>query len=144
MLFPEGGPIRQKCKNPIGHRRFAPSSQGASIGLGCSRAGLPDIVVPPPQVASSDLAADQFSFRARSLLTRKFRVAISGTIGRSTVRFATKKLSKHPEARLWRGTQKCVATSFLRLDQETGDAKRHRQVVQPDQGLWVHQADGRR
>ena len=29
-----------------------------------------------------------------------------------------------------------VTASFLRLDQETGDAKRHRQVVQPDQGLW--------
>jgi hypothetical protein len=26
-------------------------------------------------------------------------------LGRSTVRFATKKFSRHPEARLWRGTQ---------------------------------------
>jgi CspA family cold shock protein len=34
------------------------------------------------------------------------------------VRFATEKLSRHPDARLWRGTQKSVAASFLCLDQE--------------------------
>jgi cold shock CspA family protein len=56
-------------------------------------------------------------------------------LGRSTVRFATKKLSRHPTSPLVARHAKSVAASFLRLDQETGDTKRHRQVVQPDQGL---------
>src|SRR2546430_8997863 len=34
------------------------------------------------------------------------------TLFRSTVRFATKKLSRHPEARLWRGTQKAWRVFF--------------------------------
>src|SRR6187402_359803 len=47
-------------------------------------------------------------------------------------------------ARLWRGTRKAVA-SFLYLAEETEDAaKGHRQMVQPDQGLWVHQAERQR
>src|SRR5947209_17079620 len=46
-----------------------------------------------------------------------------------------------PEARLWRGRRKAVAF-FLYLAEETEDAaKGHRQMVQPDQGLWVHQAE---
>jgi CspA family cold shock protein len=60
------------------------------------------------------------------------------------VRFATEKLSRHPKSPLVAWHAKSVAASFLRPDQETGDAERHRQVVQPDKGLWVHQADGRR
>jgi hypothetical protein len=43
---------------------------------------LPLIVVLLPQVAMGDLfASSDFLSRARSLLTRKFRVAIYGTIG---------------------------------------------------------------
>ena len=46
-----------------------------------ARGDLPDIVVPLPQVAKGDPSLARFLSRARSLLTRKFRVAISGTIG---------------------------------------------------------------
>src|ERR1700704_2694102 len=84
--------------------------------------------------------------RARSLLTRKFRVAISGTIGFWPIdcAFRDQEIEQTSGSPLVAWHAKSVATSFLRLDQETGDAKRHRQVVQPDQGLWVHQADARR
>src|SRR3981081_3663207 len=88
----------------------------------------------------------RFLSRARSLLTRKFRVAISGTIGFWPIdcAFRDQEIEQTSGSPLVAWHAKSVATSFLRLDQETGDAKRHRQVVQPDQGLWVHQADGRR
>jgi hypothetical protein len=43
---------------------------------------LPEIVVPLPQVVTGEFIAHLiFRGRAGSLLTRKFRVAISGTIG---------------------------------------------------------------
>jgi CspA family cold shock protein len=49
------------------------------------------------------------------------------------VRFATKKLSRHPEARLWRGTQKSVATSFLRT---------RRQAMQKGTVKWFNPTKG--
>src|ERR1700733_6886661 len=87
-----------------------------------------------------------FLSRAKSLLTRKFRVAISGTIGSRPFdcAFRDQEIEQTSGSPLVAWHADSVAASFFRLDQETGDAKRHRQVVQPDQGLWVHQADGRR
>src|SRR5271154_4000726 len=85
--------------------------------------------------------------RGASLLTNKFRVAISGTIGSRRpfdCAFRDLEIEQTPGSPLVAWHAKSVAASFLCLDQETGDAKRHRQVVQPDEGLWVHQADGRR
>src|SRR5262249_53692495 len=73
-----------------------------------------------------------------------FQSASQSELGRSAVRFATRKFIRHPQSRLVAWHANSVTASLLRLDQETGDAKRHRQVVQPDKGLWVHQADGRR
>src|ERR1019366_9231092 len=87
-----------------------------------------------------------FPSRARSLLTRKFRVAIPDTIGFWPIGCAFRdwEIEQTSGSPLVAWHAISVTASFLRLDQETGDAKRHRQVVQPDKGLWVHQADGRR
>src|SRR6266436_9877270 len=59
----------------------------------------------------AEFPGPNFLRHTRGLLRDKFRVAIPVTIGfgRSTVRFATlrskiRKLSRPPEARLWRGT----------------------------------------
>src|ERR1700722_5574266 len=103
---------------------------------------LPGIVVLPQRSRRST----DFPSRARSLLTRKFRVAIPGTIGFRPFdcAFRDLEIEQTSGSPLVAWHAKSVAASFLRLDQETGDAKRPRQVVQPDEGLWVHQADGRR
>jgi hypothetical protein len=108
---------------------------------------LPGIVVLRPQVSAGGFVAELiFLSRTRSLLTRKFRVAISGTIGSRPFdcAFRDQEIEQTSGSPLVAWHADSVAASFFRLDQETGDAKRHRQVVQPDKGLWVHQADGRR
>src|SRR6202035_1061530 len=107
---------------------------------------LPDVVVPLPQAARRSCRGIDDPNWPEACLGANFvlQYKAQSDLGRSTVRFATKKLSRHPTSPLVARHAKCVAASFLRPDQETGDAKRHRQVVQPDKGLWVHQADGRR
>src|SRR5437879_10591463 len=82
MLFPKGAPARQKIQNPIGPRRFAPSSQGASIGLGPSQRLITGHCCSAATGSEGRISLlSRFLSCARSLLTRKFRVAISGTIG---------------------------------------------------------------
>src|ERR1700730_15478789 len=89
--------------------------------------------------------------RVGALLTRKFRVAILATIGLWPFDCAFRD-SEIQDSEFGQTAGKPfvawhvenVAASFLRLDQETGDAEGYRQVVQPDQGLWVHQASRRR
>src|ERR1700732_4678867 len=94
-----------------------------------------------------------FLDRAKRLLTCNFRVAISVAIGFWPFGCAFRDFEiSGSEIRQTTGSPfvawhaNSVAASFLYLDQETcdGDAQGHRQVVQPDQGLWIHQADGRR
>jgi hypothetical protein len=70
------------AKNPGGRWRFASSSPGASIGLGALREAIAGHCCSPAtgRQGRSDRESD-FACPAGSLLTRKFRVAITGTIG---------------------------------------------------------------
>src|SRR6476469_2361501 len=92
-----------------------------------------------------------FAKLARGLLSRNFRVAIPATIGSRPFDCAFRELEiSDSEIEQTTGSPfvawhvENVAASFLRLDEETGDAEGYRQVVQPNQGLWVHQAGRRR
>src|ERR1700730_18201530 len=149
MLFPKTKRSASSTKNAK-YQRPAPICPQFSGSVNRSwpfaRGDLRDIVVPLPQVARGDPSLARFLSRARSLLTRKFRVAISGTIGSRPLgcAFRDQEIEQTSGSPLVAWHAKSVAASFLCRDQERGDAKRHRQVFQPDQGLWVHQADGRR
>ena len=130
---------------------FAPSSPGASIGrprarpgecgrLWCGGHRWPRLGRLPGQ--------------CRGLLTRKFRVAIHTTIGSWPFDCAFRDLEietlkiQEPEVEQTIGSPfvawhvENVAASFT---SRAGDRRCRRvpSVVQPDQGLWVHQA-GRR
>jgi CspA family cold shock protein len=50
------------------------------------------------------------------------------------VRFATEKLSRHPEARLWRGTQRSVAAFFY--------VQTRRQAMQKGTVKWFNPTKG--
>jgi hypothetical protein len=75
-----------------------------------------NVVVDRPQALPR---RTDFLWHTKGLLTRNFRVAITGTIGlgRSTVRFVTLKsknrnLIRLPEAGLWRGTREAWPRLF--------------------------------
>src|SRR5258708_277527 len=59
---------------------------------------------------------------------------VQSDLGRSTVRFATKKFSRHPEARLWRGTRKTGPRLFYVLTR--------RQAMQKGTVKWFNPTKG--
>src|SRR3954447_15359465 len=107
------------CRKPKDRKSFFQGAAGKVLrerqSLLVLRNGrIPHSVVSVPQAATASGWQAGFLCRPRSLLTSKFRVAISiqSDLGRSTVRFATEKLSRHPDSRLWRGTREAWPRLF--------------------------------
>ncbi|HTF02250.1 MAG TPA: hypothetical protein VK621_26925 [Bradyrhizobium sp.] len=76
-------PARQKMQNPIGLAAdLRPVRRNRQSVLVLGKGRIADIVVALPQVVGGDLIpALDFLSQTIGLLRRKFRVAISGTIG---------------------------------------------------------------
>jgi hypothetical protein len=73
---------RQKNKISPGYADLPPLLRERQLVPARPNPGLPEIVVPLPQVARGvSVASSILQSQAKSLLTRKFRVAIYDTIG---------------------------------------------------------------